>query len=466
MGRTAATSLTALLLLWLSACAGSSAIDSPDAGRTAAYEPGIPNFDMESVVRMEGDRPAIEVHYSFPYASLVFVQAEERYTAEYELLVRLMHRGDESFETERTETDRLTTAAYDSTVGFHPHSGRILLHAPAGEYVVEAVMTDVQTGETARRRQSVHLAAPDSGETFVSRILLEGKGDADMFAPIVSLHMPALMDSLRAVIELYNLRDDQALDLLMSLERLESDSSTAAPPYWFDPMRGSLAYRGINDGDVDTIQVTRRVVRDVSESASVQFSLPRLDPGIYRLRIAGRDPAGSVAVDRERLLSVKNPTFPRMSMLDDLVAALAYIAYDNEIDGIRQGGSPVEKKRRFDAFWGSLVSNRNAAANLIELYYGRIEEANLYFTGYKEGWMTDRGMVFTILGPPVYIERRIDREIWYYSYGDRDPVNTYVFERVRNRRDDPFETYILQRRPYYQTDWGRAVDRWRNGDVL
>lgn len=438
----------------------------PDAGRTSTYEPGVPNFDMEALVRVNGDHPAVDVHYSFPLASLVFVRSGERYEAAYELLIRLIDRSSETFVTERYRTESLSVGDYDSTLSFHPHIGRLVLDVPPGEYVAEAVLTDAESGASARRRQLVNVAGLGNGDTFVSRVLLEAKGSSGAVEPIISLHMPAMLDSLRASIQLYNLGDRGDFELSMSLVRFEADSTVASPPYWLIPSRGSLAYRGIDVGAADTIQTSRRALRDAGASAVVQFSLPRLERGLYRLRITGRDTSGAAVVDRERFLSVKNPTFPRITRLEDLIESLAYIAYDNEIEAIREGSSPDDRKRRFDAFWGALVSNRNVAANLIELYYSRIEEANLFFTGYKEGWMTDRGMIFTVLGPPVYIDRRIDTEIWYYSYGDRDPANTFVFERVRPNRDEPFGTYILQRRPYYQNEWARVLDRWRDGTVL
>jgi hypothetical protein len=75
-------------------------------------------------------------------------------------------------------------------------------------------------------------------------------------------------------------------------------------------------------------------------------------------------------------------------------------------------------------------------------------------------------MVYVVMGPPLYVDQRIETETWHYSYGDRDPANTFVFEKVQHDVDQPFENYILQRRPYFQREWTRAVDLWRRGDVL
>lgn len=447
-------------------CSGPSSIDSPDAGRTVAYEPGVPNFDMESVVRLAEGEPVVDVYFAIPHSSLVFVQADGRYVAEYEAIVQLTDRDGAAAVVEEIVTDTLAVATYDSTTSHLTHTRKVTLTAPPGEYVADVTMTDRSSEASVRRRQSVRIAPVVDEEPFISRPLLEARRDRSAFEPIVSMHLPARMDSLRASIHLYNLSEQSRLDVTMRLLAFRSDTTVASPPYWLVPTRASLQYRGVDYEEIDTVQVSRRPMDAVDETAVVVFSLPTLSSGIYRLTITAADNGGETLLQRERILSVKNESFPSLTSLDDLVDALTYIAFDDEIEDIREAGSFLERKRRFDAFWGSLVANRNLAANLIRLYYGRIEEANLFFSGYKEGWKTDRGMIYTILGPPIYVDKRVGLEIWHYSYGARDPTNTFVFERAIQQGEDPFETYILQRRPYYQHEWSRAVDRWRDGEVL
>jgi hypothetical protein len=54
------------------------------------------------------------------------------------------------------------------------------------------------------------------------------------------------------------------------------------------------------------------------------------------------------------------------------------------------------------------------------LYYARVDYANKHFTRYREGWRTDMGLVFILLGPPSTVERfpfQIDEkpeEVWQY----------------------------------------------------
>ena len=460
------TALLALGLLATASCSGSRALDAADAGRTRAYEPGVPNFDMEALVRVQEGDVVVEAHLSMPLTSLVFVRDGDAFAAEYELIAEVIDRSSEDIVLSEIETYPLRVTEYDSTLSTLPHTRSLHFDVPPGDYVVEISLTDQETGESVTRRQSVQVPADAAGEAYVSRIHLEAQREGRDFEPLVSLHMPAKMDSLRASIQLLNVQPGAGLLAVMELVRFESDTTAASPPYWLVPSRGSLRYRGVFYDEADTLQVTRRSLEAAEGDAVVEFSLPPLTRGMYGLTIRVLDGAGGPTVQRERILSVKNETFPQIALLDDLVEALAYLAYDDEIEHIQDAGSAAEKKQRFDAFWGSLVPNRNVAANLIELYYGRIEEANLFFTGYKEGWKTDRGMVYIVMGPPLFVDRRVETVTWHYSYSESNPVRTFVFERARDSREDAFENYVLARRPYYQQEWIRSLDLWRSGDVL
>ncbi len=460
------TVIIVTLATMIASCSGPSTLDSSDSGRTRTFEAGVPNFDMETIVRARDGAASLEAHFSIPLSSLVFVRSGEAFEAAYDVLIEVVERTSKDRVFETTASDTIRVAHYDSTLLPAPQVRMRPLDVPAGSYVVEVTITDQETGASAIRRQAVTVPGRHDSEPYVGHVHLEALRDAGGFEPLVSLHLPAMMDSLRASVQLLNLDATENLTVALRLVRFESDTSIAPPPYWLAPTRASLASRGIFYDKADTIQVTRRTITAPEENAVVEFSLPKLSPGMYRLTVEGTHADGERIAERERMISVKNSTYPQMAALYDLIEALAYIAFDDEIEFIESAENPVEAKRRFDAFWGTRVSNRNVASNLIKLYYGRVEEANLLFTGYKEGWKTDRGMVYVILGPPLYVDRRVESETWFYSYGDRDPANAYLFEKVRAFSENGFENYVLQRRPYYQHEWTRAVDLWRRGEVL
>ena len=463
-----------LVVLGLTAvsCSAPSRLDSPDAGRTHTYEPGLPNFDMEAIATSRDGHTGIDLYLSIPHVALVYAQTDGVFIAEYERNIRILKRDTGDLISEIIDVDSLQVTVYEETQSFRPFLEQLRVDVEAGEYVVETILTDLGSDKQAERRQGVSVVDLEGEGPFVSRMRIETKRPNEPFEPTVSLHIGSHFDSLRTVLELYNLSDEENVQVALRLLKYESDTTHATPPYWLTATRGSLVYRGVLFNRSDTLQVTRRRLERIDREAVVEFFLPQLSPGLYKIEVEARamddlDTTGRLLLKQERDLSIRNATFPEISLLDELVASLAYIAFENEIRFIQSATTQQEKKRRFDAFWGSLLPNRQAAANLINLYYSRVQEANLLFTSYKEGWRTDRGMLYIILGAPVYVENRLDSEIWHYTYNDQDPVNTYAFERVFHPEGEyKYDNYVLQRRSYYHRYWIRAIDRWREGVVL
>ncbi len=460
--------------MWMG-CSSTSQLDAPTAGRTLIYTPGVPNFDMETVATWHDGEAGVDLYLSIPKASLIFLRQGLEYMAQYEAIVQIKDRDGKEILTEEAWNDTVRVDTYADTQAFDSPliiERRILLEP--GEYVIETTLQDENSEAVAIRAARVAVPTRDFGEVSLSGLRLEGKSADEPFAPLIAFHMPSGMDSLRTIVELYDTPDQGLIDLQMVLVRFESDTLVAAPPYWISPGFGSLGYRGVDYAKPDTIQSTRRSFRNLDREVTVVFSLPALEPGNYRLEIQAELAGGAIdstgqttLLQRARDLSVKHPEFPRVTRLHQAVLALRYIAYEKEVWEILHAEDEEEMRRRFDTFWGTLVRNKQVAGNLIKQYYGRVEQANLFFTTHKEGWKTDRGMVYIVLGAPAYVENLIDAEIWHYSYSDRDPLNTFYFQKTRTYDSAGiYRNYILARRSFYERSWIRAVDRWRSGLVL
>ncbi len=107
--------------------------------------------------------------------------------------------------------------------------------------------------------------------------------------------------------------------------------------------------------------------------------------------------------------------------LDKAIEQLIYIAKGSELKYIKEGKDNTEKAKRFMEFWKKKDPSPATEENeLFNEYYGRIAFANEKFTRYTEGWRTDMGMVYIILGPPTNVDRHPfdynskPYEIWQY----------------------------------------------------
>jgi GWxTD domain-containing protein len=152
--------------------------------------------------------------------------------------------------------------------------------------------------------------------------------------------------------------------------------------------------------------------------------------------------------------------FPRVQEVDQLIAPLAYLATTPEYDQLR---ASVNKKLAVDNFWLEKAGNVEKARELIRVYYNRVYFANYYFTSFKPGWMTDRGMIFIIYGPPQSVRVTPAQERWIYYKSNYTTTVTFTFDHSPT----PFslDNYVLQRSDSYDTYWRSAVDTWRRGNI-
>ncbi|MFN4144646.1 MAG: GWxTD domain-containing protein [Runella sp.] len=160
-------------------------------------------------------------------------------------------------------------------------------------------------------------------------------------------------------------------------------------------------------------------------------------------------------------LLVVGRRFPKMTLPAELVRPVMYMSQSQEINELLSSKDP---KKSLDKYWLTLMNgNTDLAKRSISVFYRRVEEANRLFTTYKEGWKTDKGMIFIIMGSPDRVQRSKDREVWVYGQRANFSEINFTF----NRRPNQFveDHYELQRYVEYQPIWYPIVEAWRTGAV-
>jgi len=158
---------------------------------------------------------------------------------------------------------------------------------------------------------------------------------------------------------------------------------------------------------------------------------------------------------------VSDKRFPRLTRPEKLARPLIYMSTNAEATDLMTSKEP---KRTLDNYWLNIMQgNQTTAKRTIKAFYQRVEQANKLFTTYKEGWKTDKGMVFIIMGDPIKITRTKDKEVWTYAPPQVSEINFTFTKRSNQFADDHYE---LQRYAEYQSIWFPTVERWRNGDVV
>ena len=144
-----------------------------------------------------------------------------------------------------------------------------------------------------------------------------------------------------------------------------------------------------------------------------------------------------------------------------MIQMVAYISTRKEHEALL---AAENKKLALDEYWIRMTRDEEAAKKLIKEYFRQVEFANILFTDFKEGWATDRGMVYIIMGPPQEVYFNLDKETWVYLSEDSNSKITFTFARVKNILTPQY--YTLNRSRAYQPVWFKTITAWRNGRMV
>lgn len=181
------------------------------------------------------------------------------------------------------------------------------------------------------------------------------------------------------------------------------------------------------------------------------FFVPR-KKGLYHLQT-------DTAAGGGKIFFVGDWSFPAFRKAEDLLKPLIYITETKEY---KQIVNAENKKLEIDKFWLNSAGNKEKARQLISVWYKRAQYANRYFTSYKEGWKTDRGMIYILFGPPDMLNYNEEGEKWTYP---ADEGANKVFQFIRENPNISQTDYRLKRNIKYTNSWYKAVDSWRNGEI-
>jgi len=186
-------------------------------------------------------------------------------------------------------------------------------------------------------------------------------------------------------------------------------------------------------------------------SDTTRYILP--DKGMYHIQVDPYKPGG---------LTLFNfgDNYPRVASVADMIAPMAYLASSVEFNELT---NETNMKLAVDNFWLESAGNVQTARELIRVYYNRVFFANYFFTSYKEGWKTDRGMMFIVYGPPNILTKKGDTEIWvYYRKKSREPLQ-FTF----SRHASPYtQNDFMLERNFVNSMWTQAVRDWRSGKIF
>lgn len=191
----------------------------------------------------------------------------------------------------------------------------------------------------------------------------------------------------------------------------------------------------------------------IIEGQNTSFTLSMPYKGFYYIEADGANSAGIT------LLSTTE-NYPTVASSEEMINSTRYIMNKSEFEACK---TSYERKQAIDNFWLGIGGSNERARQLIKTYYSRVADANKNFTTYKEGWKTDRGMIYIVFGPPKNYFIGKSEEIWFYG-SDSDPSSLrFVFKKEKIGFIE--NSYQLERSVFFKEAYYQAVDFWRQGNL-
>ncbi|MCR4438646.1 MAG: GWxTD domain-containing protein [bacterium] len=388
------------------------------------------HFDVSTMASpQDSTKSRVHVYVKITFDEIQFVRSDSGYSGSYEVTVVVLDKARDQVAGE-VWRDEMATQAYEQTTSRRDfNTSYASFDIPPGEYTMTIGVTDLETRE--RRQVTQPLKVRDfralplalSDITFASVVESDSLG-LKSIRPDVSDNTIGISRTLYACFEIYTRRPRQTV---------------------------TLSYRVVNARN--KVVLARSYKRSLAAWRTLDYfplCPDSLGYGRYTLRLEVK--GDGVDDQVEKMFNVRWSGLPAtVSDLDLAIEQVRYVAEKKEYDALRK--APEEKKlSEFMRFWKRRDPTPGTEENeAMDEHYRRVEYANERFTVFREGWKTDMGMVYIILGPPNDIERHPypagDKpyEIWYYYRINRQFVFYDPTGFGEYRLLNPYSLYDLNR---------------------
>ena len=247
----------------------------------------------------------------------------------------------------------------------------------AGKYNLVVNLTDVNRNTTQTHFIRTNKADKINGQNF---LLLDGDRKEPCFGGFVDRGTK---------IEILSDRNKNIMEQL-TVQKLAGEIKLPPPPF------------STNQPELPSFINSISTLTNYDKNEGNSFIA---EDGVYLVTLDPEKKTGLV-------FSTSSVFFPSIESTEQLPWPLRYITTKAEYDEIVKSNY---SKSLIDNFWLECAGNKERARDLIRIYYSRVEEANIFFSNYTEGWRTDRGMIHIVFGNPTKIIKQEQSETWIYG---------------------------------------------------
>jgi GWxTD domain-containing protein len=288
-----------------------------------------------------------------------------------------------------------------------------------GDYILKLTLNDLHSKNQTTHIKEVEKKNKYSAQNFYVKAL-DG-------LPILNTYVNS-DDEFRII---YNQKDVKKL----KVDFIQTNYTAAAPPHL-----------GANN---QTVKLNADSTFEVNLYDGVSEMQIFKKQGIYHIY---HDSAKHLGFTVKRFTS----NYPYLITDMQTLMPLRYISTGKEFKKLIES---EDKELAIYEFWKEILGGAENIKEVSNHYYFRVQQANLLFASDREGWKTDRGMIYIVYGAPDFVYRNSYTETWVYSDKNISVSETFNFDKSNNPFTD--NDYWLVRSPKYIYTWTESVEFWR-----
>lgn len=359
-------------------------------------------FFHQDFLNFRSDKPGmtkVDVYIQVPYKSLQFIKTGQGFTAKYSVVVSVFDESKEKLIVEKTWNETInvmdfaqTTSRLNYNVGFRSFDLK------PGNYFFRTAVIDSDSKKEVKSENNFRVREFNPS-IDMSDILLVTRSEvkSNQVMPNIPRNVTLSVGGLQFFYEIYT-SDSSMKNCTVDYEILDRESKV---------LYKKSVLEEITFGK-------NQIVESLDDL--------RLDLGTFILRATLKDE------NFKTITSINKSFFSRwiglpgsVTDIDKAISQMVYIATPDELSKLKDSQTNEEKLKNFLEFWKKKDPSPNNEENeVFNEYFRRVAYANDNFSNYNEGWRTDRGMVYIILGAPNNIDRHPFEydskpyEVWEY----------------------------------------------------
>jgi len=354
----------------------------------------------------------VDVYTLVPFQALNFVPSGEFFVSKYNLYISIYDTSGTLVQKYNAEKKLVANSFFESQGGNGKFdNSQNIFYLAKGKYKVNIDVEDSFSKSKYNKSRTISSidfnAYPFSISGLMILSSIEEVNGKYKITPHISDNVSGLQDNYFVFFESYN-------NAVTSMSKVD------------------FVYE-IIDAKSNVVFKSERITKEIPNKKNQHFikinPKNKLSFGNYILRISVLKNL-EVATAGDEILavgerSVNNRTSLAGLVFDDLdnsIRQLVHIATQQEMDFIKSATEVAEKERRFAEFWKKVdptpFTEKNEA---FDEYYNRVRIANAKFKTFTDGFLTDRGKVFIVLGVPQSMDNTVrqsdgmDYQRWVYS---------------------------------------------------